>query len=61
MDITKMISDLGFPIASNVILIYVIYKMMTFYADKFEKMTEEIGLNTKAVVELREAIANVKK
>ena len=61
MDITKMISDLGFPIASNVILIYVIYKMMTFYADKFAKMTEEISLNTQAVVELREAIADVKK
>ena len=61
MDVTKMISDLGFPIASNVILIYVMYKMMTFYADKFAKMSEEIARNTQAVVELREAIDDVKK
>ena len=61
MDITKMISDLGFPIASNVILIYVMYKMMTFYAEKFDKMTDSIARNTQAVIELREAIADVKK
>ena len=61
MDVTKMISDLGFPIASNVILIYAMYKMMTFYADKFSKMAEEIALNTQAVVALREAIDDVKK
>ena len=61
MDFTKMISDLGFPIASNVILIYFMYKMFTFYADKFAKMTEEIAQNTQAVVELREAISGVKK
>ena len=60
MDVTKMISDLGFPIASNVILIYVMYKMMTFYADKFANMMDEISRNTQAIVELREAIANVK-
>lgn len=61
MDITKIISDLGFPIASNVILIYVMYKMMTFYAEKFDKMTEGIAHNTQAVIELREAITDVKK
>lgn len=63
-----MISDLGFPIASNIILVYVIYRIMTFYTDKFSKMSEElvmlsatINANTRAVEDLKEVIKGGEK
>lgn len=63
-----MISDLGFPIASNIILVYVIYRIMTFYTDKFSKMSEDIvvlsstiNANTKAIEDLKEVIKGGEK
>lgn len=68
MDITKLVSDLGFPIASNIILMYIFYSMMNFYMDNFTKMAEEIIIltgtinsNTKAIEDLKEVIENGKK
>ena len=63
-----MISDLGFPIASNIILVYVIYRIMTFYTDKFSKMCEElvvlsstINENTRAIEDFKEVIKGGEK
>ena len=68
MEITKIVSDLGFPIASNIILVYVIYRIMTFYTDKFSKMCEElaalsatINMNTRAIDELKDVIKGGEK
>ena len=68
MEITKLISDLGFPIASNIILVYVIYRIMTFYTDKLSKMSEDIvvlsvtiNANTRAIYDLKEVIKGGEK
>ena len=68
LEVTKIVSDLGFPIASNIILVYVIYRIMTFYTEKFSKMTEQltmlsgtINTNTRAIDDLKEVIENGKK
>ncbi len=63
-----MISDLGFPITSNIILVYVIYRIMTVYTDKLSKMSEElavlsvtINMNTRAIDSLKEVIKDGEK
>ena len=68
LEITKLISDLGFPIASNIILVYVIYRIMTFYTDKLSKMSEDIAVlsvtineNTRAIYDLKEVIKGGEK
>lgn len=68
MEITKIISDLGFPIASNIILVYVIYRIMTFYTDKLSKMSEELAVlsvtintNTRAIDDLKDVIKGGEK
>ena len=68
MEITKIISDLGFTIASNIILVYVIYRIMTFYTDKLSKMSEELAVlsvtintNTRAIDDLKDVIKGGEK
>ena len=60
MEITKLISDLGFPIASNIILVYVIYRIMTFYTDKLSKMSEDIAVLSVTINAITRAIYDLK-
>lgn len=60
MDFTKVVSDLGFPIASNILLVYIMYQMFKFYVEKVAKMDESISKNTEALIQLKEVIEDVK-
>ena len=61
MDFTKAVSDLGFPIASNILLVYIMYQMFKFYVEKVAQMDENISKNTEALMQLKEAIEDVKE
>ena len=60
MDFTKVVSDLGIPIASNILLVYIMYQMFKFYVEKVGEMDENISKNTEALMQLKEAIEDVK-
>lgn len=54
--ITQLISNTGFPIAIDIILIYVIYQIFEKFLGEFSEMKSAIQMNTKELSELRNTL-----
>lgn len=54
--IVQLISNLGFPIAVNIVLIYVLYEIFEKFMGEFSEMKTAIQMNTKELAELRNTI-----
>lgn len=57
--VVSMISNLGFPIAVNIVLLYILYQIFTKFENEFSDMKTSIQLNTKELNELRNALRNM--
>lgn len=51
--ITQMISNFGFPIAVDIVLLYVLYQIFEKFIGEFNDMKNSIQMNTKELAELR--------
>lgn len=58
--ITQVVSTLGFPIVMCGVLVWLNVKQMNAHRESEENFTQALLDNTKAYIELKEAIANLK-
>lgn len=59
--IISLISNFGFPIAINIVLMYILYEIFNKFSDEFNDMKNSIQMNTKELAELREALREAKE
>lgn len=59
--VVSMISNLGFPIAVNIVLLYILYQIFIKFENEFSDMKASIQLNTKELSELRNALRNMEE
>lgn len=59
--IISLISNFGFPIAVNIILMYILYEIFNKFSGEFNDMKNSIQMNTKELAELREALKEAKE
>lgn len=59
--IISLISNFGFPIAVNIVLMYILYEIFNKFSDEFNDMKNSIQMNTKELSELRETLKNMKE
>ena len=57
---TQIVSTLGFPIVMCGVLVWLNVKQMNSYRESEENFTQALADNTKAYIELRDAISNLK-
>lgn len=57
---TQIVSTLGFPIVMCGILVWLNVKQMDTHAESEENFTNALADNTKAYIELKDAISNLK-
>lgn len=57
--VVSMISNLGFPIAVNIILLYILYQICIKFENEFSEMKTSIQLNTKELSELKSTLRNM--
>lgn len=57
--VASMISNLGFPIAVNIVLLYILYQIFIKFENEFSDMKTSIQLNTKELNELRNTLRNM--
>lgn len=57
--VVSMISNLGFPITVNIILLYILYQIFTKFENEFSDMKTSIQLNTKELNELRNTLKDM--
>ena len=57
---TQIISTLGFPIVMCGVLVWLNVKQMNSHAESEENFTNALADNTKAYIELKDAISNLK-
>lgn len=57
--VVSMISNLGFPITVNIVLLYIMYQIVIKFENEFNDMRTSIQLNTKELSELRNALKNM--
>lgn len=57
---TQMVSTLGFPIVMCGVLVWLNVKQMNARAESEENFTNALADNTKAYIELKDAISNLK-
>lgn len=58
--ITQVVSTLGFPIVMCGVLVWLNVKQMNAHRESEENFTQALSDNTKAYIELKEAITNLK-
>lgn len=51
--LTTLISNFGFPIAVNIVLLYILYQIFEKFTGEFNDMKNSIQMNTKELAELR--------
>lgn len=57
---TQVVSTLGFPIVMCGVLVWLNVKQMNTHRESEENFTQALSDNTKAYIELKEAITNLK-
>lgn len=57
---TQIVSTLGFPIVMCGVLVWLNVKQMNTHAESEENFTNALADNTKAYIELKDAISNLK-
>lgn len=57
---TQIVSTLGFPIVMCGVLVWLNVKQMNVHAESEENFTNALADNTKAYIELKDAISNLK-
>lgn len=57
--ITSVISNFGFPIGVNLILLYILYQIAIKFENEFSDMKTSIQMNTKELSELRSTLKNI--
>ena len=57
---TQIVSTLGFPIVMCGVLVWLNVKQMNTHAENEENFTNALADNTKAYIELKDAISNLK-
>lgn len=57
----SLISNFGFPIAVDIVLMYILYEIFNKFSDEFNDMKNSIQMNTKELAELREALKEAKE
>lgn len=57
---TQVVSTLGFPIVMCGVLVWLNVKQMNSHRESEENFTQALSDNTKAYIELKEAITNLK-
>lgn len=57
---TQVVSTLGFPIVMCGVLVWLNIKQMNAHRESEENFTQALSDNTKAYIELKEAITNLK-
>lgn len=57
---TQIVSTLGFPIVMCGVLVWLNVKQMKSHAESEENFTNALADNTKAYIELKDAISNLK-
>lgn len=57
---TQIVSTLGFPIVMCGVLVWLNVKQMNEHAESEENFTNALADNTKAYIELKDAISNLK-
>lgn len=57
--VTSIISNFGFPIGVNLILLYILYQIAIKFENEFSDMKTSIQLNTKELSELRSTLKNI--
>lgn len=57
---TQIVSTLGFPIVMCGVLVWLNVKQMNAHTESEENFTNALADNTKAYIELKEAISNLK-
>ena len=58
--VTQIVSTLGFPIVMCGVLVWLNVKQMNTHAESEENFTNALADNTKAYIELKGAISNLK-
>lgn len=58
--ITQVVSTLGFPIVMCGVLVWLNVKQMNAHRESEENFTQALSDNTKAYIELKEVITNLK-
>lgn len=58
--VTQIVSTLGFPIVMCCVLVWLNVKQMNAHAESEENFTNALADNTKAYIELKDAISNLK-
>lgn len=51
--LTTLISNFGFPIAVNIVLLYILYQIFEKFTGEFNDMKNSIQMNTRELAELR--------
>ena len=57
--ITSVISNFGFPMGVNLILLYILYQIAIKFENEFSDMKTSIQMNTKELSELRSTLKNI--
>lgn len=57
---TQIVSTLGFPIVMCGVLVWLNVKQMNSHRESEENFTQALADNTKAYIELKDAISNLK-
>lgn len=57
---TQVVSTLGFPVVMCGVLVWLNVKQMNSHRESEENFTQALSDNTKAYIELKEAITNLK-
>jgi len=58
--VAQIVSTLGFPIVMCGVLVWLNVKQMNAHRESEENFTQALSYNTKAYIELKEAITNLK-
>ena len=58
--VAQIVSTLGFPIVMCGVLVWLNVKQMNTHRESEENFTQALSCNTKAYIELKEAITNLK-
>lgn len=58
--VAQIVSTLGFPIVMCGVLVWLNVKQMSAHRESEENFTQALSDNTKAYIELKEAITNLK-
>lgn len=58
--VAQIVSTLGFPIVMCGVLVWLNVKQMNTHAESEENFTNALADNTKAYIELKDAISNLK-